>query len=296
MTMATETRATVPDWGTWFRMRMQASAGLAWPSLLLWTLGLGPILLILTISVFHNEQAGGYSAAFELDNYRRLLDSRYLGVFAFSLWLSALVAVISVAIGFPFTWFVSQLRPRTQVLWLVFLLTGLSLSEVLIAFSWQVLLSRNIGITGILVSLGLMERKISLQPGFGALLTSLVYFVIPYTFLLFYPPISRLDRSLTEAARTMGAGPATTFFTVVVPALRTPIIGSLILVFVYVLGAYVTPTQLGKPEHWTISVYITDQATTAYNLPFGAALAVVLMVISIAMVAFTARLGREGAR
>ena len=85
MTMATETRATVPDWGTWFRMRMQASAGLAWPSLLLWTLGLGPILLILTISVFHNEQAGGYSAAFELDNYRRLLDSRYLGVFAFSL-------------------------------------------------------------------------------------------------------------------------------------------------------------------------------------------------------------------
>lgn len=266
---------------------------LAWPSLLLWTLAIGPIVLVAAVSFSHNEQAGGYTPAFELYNYLRFADTRYLGALGFSLWLSALVAAISVAIGFPFTWFISQLSHRAQILWLVFLLTGLSLSEVLIAFAWQVLLSRNIGITGILVTLGLMERKISLQPSFGALLVSLVYFVLPYTFLLFYPPISRVDRALTEAARTMGASPAVTFFTVVVPALRTPIIGSLILVFVYVLGAYVTPTQLGKPEHWTLSVYIADQATTAYNLPFGSAMAVILMVVSIALVAVTARLGRE---
>lgn len=267
--------------------------GLLLPSAVLWPLGVAPLVLLAIVSLAENVPGGSYVPGFEATHYLRLLEPRYAGVLFYSLWLSALVAVIAVTIGFPFTYFVTRQPRRVQVLWLVGLMTVLSLSEVLVAFAWQVLLSRNIGLSKILVVVGLLESPISLQPGFGAVLVALVYLVLPYTFLLFYPSLSRFDRSLTEAAGTMGAGPGQQFLTVVLPVMRIPIFGSLLLVFVYVLGAYVTPSQLGSPEHWTVSVYITDQVFTVYNLPFAAAMAMALMVVSVALVLLSAKLGES---
>lgn len=265
---------------------------IGWPSLMIWIFAALPLLILLVVSLSQNIEGGSWELGLGLENYQRLLEPRYLQILLYSLGVSALVAVISVTLAFPLAFFITRLSRRAQVAWLVFLLASLSLSEVLIAFAWQVMLSRNIGISQVLVWLGLLQRPVSLQPGFGAVLTALVYFVLPYTFLLFYPPLSRLDNSLLDAARTLGAGPVRVFFSVVLPMHKIPLIGSLILVFVFVLGAYVTPTQLGRPQHWTLSVHITDQATTAFNLPFAAALAMLLMLVSLLMVGFTSWLGR----
>ena len=68
----------------------------------------------------------------------------------------------------------------------------------------------------------------------------------------------------------------------------------LIMVFVFNLGAYVLPQVLGRPEHWTLSVLITDQAIFQSNMPFAAAMAIVLMILSLMLVAVTLTLG--GAR
>lgn len=253
-----------------------------------------PIGLILFASFGTNISAGGWEPGFGWQNYERFIEPQYLRVLGFSLFVSAFVAVLAVTIGFPFSWFLTRLSRRSQIVWLVFILAVLSLSEVLVAFSWQVLLSKTLGIPNWLFQLGLLPEKVSMQPGFWALVVSMTYTVVPYTLLLFYPPLSRLDPSLTEAARTMGATPLRTFFTVVLPAMRTPIVGGCILVFVYVLGAYVTPTQLGRPQHWTMSVHITDQATSAFNLPFASAMAMILMIVALGLVALTSRAASEG--
>lgn len=272
----------------------QSMASLAPSAIILVLLAATPILLIFYASFGTNVPAGGWEAVFTTENYERFLQPRFLGILTFSLGVSALVAVLAVAIGFPFSWFITRLSRRGQIAWLVFVLAVLSLSEVLVAFSWQVLLSKTLGIPNWLFQLGLLPTKVSMQPGFWALVVSMTYTVVPYTILLFYPPLSRLDPSLTEAARTMGATPTRTFFTVVIPNMRQPIIGGWILVFVYVLGAYVTPTQLGRPQHWTMSVHITDQATTTFNLPFASAMAIVLMVVALGLVAITSRLAMDG--
>jgi len=65
------------------------------------------------------------------------------------------------------------------------------------------------------------------------------------------------------------------------------------MVFVFNLGAYVLPQVLGRPEHWTLSVLITDQAIFQSNMPFAAAMAIVLMVLSLMLVAVTLVLGQE---
>ena len=65
------------------------------------------------------------------------------------------------------------------------------------------------------------------------------------------------------------------------------------MVFVFNLGAYVLPQVLGKPQHWTLSVLITDQAVMQANMPFAAAMAIFLMVVSLALVGLTLMLGQE---
>ena len=81
--------------------------------------------------------------------------------------------------------------------------------------------------------------------------------------------------------------------TVTVPLLRAPILGALLLVFVFALGSYLLPQVLGRPEHWTLSVHITDQAIFQSNLPFAAAMAVLLLLATLVLVGLALLLGRE---
>ena len=210
---------------------------------------------------------------------------------SFSLFLAALVAVCCVAAAFPFTYLLTRQGRRTQILWLVGLLSVLSLSEVIIGFAWSTLFSRTAGITNLFVALGLMDQPTALVPGFGAVLTGMVYQALPYTILVLYPSLVRLDPTLLEASLTLGASPLRGFFTIVLPALRNTIVATLIMVFVFALGAFLLPQILGRPQHWTLSVLITDQAIYQSNMPFAAAMAVFLVLISLALVGLTLLVG-----
>ena len=70
-------------------------------------------------------------------------------------------------------------------------------------------------------------------------------------------------------------------------------LATLILVFVFALGSYLLPQILGRPPQWTLSVLITDQAIYQSNLPFAAAMAVFLVLVSLAMVGLSLLLGRR---
>jgi putative spermidine/putrescine transport system permease protein len=153
-------------------------------------------------------------------------------------------------------------------------------------------LSKTAGVGNFFAWLGLIEESRAYTPSLFALMTGLCYLALPYAVLVLYPPVSRLDPELGEAARIMGATPLRAFWTVTVPMLRAPLFGAAILVFVFTLGVYLLPQLLGQPAHWTLSVHITDQAIFQSNLPFAAAMAVLLLLVSLAMVGVTLLLGR----
>lgn len=85
-----------------------------------------------------------YEPAFVFENYARFLTGFFGGILGFSIGLAALVAVVSVVLAFPFTYILTRMSRQAQVVWLVFLLSVLSLSEVLIGFGWSTLLSRTL--------------------------------------------------------------------------------------------------------------------------------------------------------
>lgn len=270
-------------------------APIAWPALMLLVFFVIPFGTMIAVSLFTRDPAAFYTPDLTLANYQRFLSAFFGKVLGFSLGISGLAAIIAVGIAFPFTFSITRLSRRAQACWLVALLSVLSLSEVIIGFAWSTLFSRTAGLTNLLVWVGIMESPVALTPSFGAVLTAMVYQALPYAVLVLYPSLVRLDPALTEAARTMGASPARAFLTVVTPVCRSTLAAAVIMVFVFALGAYLLPQILGKPSHWTLSVLITDQAIYQSNMPFAAAMAVFLIVVSLSLVAITALMGRKEA-
>jgi len=264
-----------------------------YPSLMIGIFFLIPFLMILAVSVAHQLPAGYYEPGFELTHYRRFLSPIFVNTALFSISVSALVGCACLVLGFPFTYFITRLRRRHQVLWLVFILAQLSLSEVLIAFSWQVLLSKTAGVSNVLTWLGLLDKPIAYYPSFGGVVLALTYLVLPFSVLILYPSLSRLDPAYGEVARTMGASPLRTFFNVVIPIMRPALVATGITTFVFTLGAVLVPQVLGRPRHWTLSVLITDQAIFQSNMPFASALAVFLLVLSMGLVGITVWINRR---
>lgn len=265
----------------------------ALPAVWLGVFFLIPFAIMLSVSVAHRVPGGFFEPGFEFDSYLRFFSAFFGEILLTSILFSAAAAVICVTLAFPFTVILASLGGRVQTVVLVMLLAVLSLSEVIIGFALSTLLSKTAGVGNLLAWLGLIEQSRAFTPSLFALLTGMCYLALPYAVLMLYPPVSRLDPELTEAARMMGATPLTAFRTVTVPLLRAPIFGALILVFVFTLGVYLLPQVLGRPQHWTLSVHITDQAIFQSNLPFAAAMAVLLLLVSLALVGLTLLLGRE---
>ncbi len=269
--------------------REQPSRGtylvLAFPVAMLLIFFLIPFGIMVATSFYHRIEGAFYEPAFELNSWRRLFTGVFLDRTIFSIWISLLAGAVCIAVAFPFTYFLTRMRRRGHVALLIVVLSALSLSEVIVAFSWGVLLGRDAGLSNILVWLGLMNESQSYAPSFGAVLLGLCYIAFPYCVLTLYPQLSRLDPEITEAAQTLGASPWRTFWTVVVPIARPIIVAGFLLVFVFTLGSYLISAFLGRPEHWTLSVFISDQASFNANVPFAAAMAIFLTVLSLVVVA-----------
>jgi len=270
----------VPGWVAWL------------PAAVLAVFFLIPFAIMLSVSVAERVPGGFFEPGFDLGGYARFLSPFFGTILLTSVLLSGGAALIAVALAFPFTLFLTGLGRRAQTVLLVILLAVLSLSEVIIGFAVSTLLSRTAGIGNLLAWAGLIEASRAYTPGLFALMTGLCYLGFPYAVLVLYPAVSRLDPELGEAARLMGATPLGVFFTVTLPVLRAPVLGALILVFVFTLGAYLLPQVLGQPQHWTLSVHITDQAIFQSNLPFAAAMAVLLLTVTLALVGLTLLIGR----
>ncbi|MEP4033786.1 ABC transporter permease [Roseibium polysiphoniae] len=267
---------------------------ITFPTLMLGVFFVIPFGLMVMVSFFNRVQGGFYEPSFTLANYARFLSPFFAEMLVFSLGLAALVSICCLCLGVPFTYRLTRLSRRAQVIWLIGLLGVLSLSEVIIGFAWSTLLSRTAGLSNLFVWLGVMEKPVAWTPSFAAVLTGLVYQAFPYTVLVLYPAFSRLDPSLMEAARTLGASPVRGFLNVVLPAMRKTLLATFIIVFIFALGAYLLPQILGRPQHWTLSVLVTDQAIYQSNMPFAAAMAVFLVFASLVLVGVSGQINRRG--
>jgi putative spermidine/putrescine transport system permease protein len=276
------------------RRLYRPSPALIWPGLMLIIFFAIPLALLFRTSFANRDPAVYQGSGFSLDAFAQLAQPMVMNTMVFSIGLACLVALISVVIAFPATYFITRMTKRSQVVWLIAILSTLALSEVLLTFAWQILLSKKAGISNVLVFLGLMQKSASFAPSLGGVMACLVYLVIPFSFITLYPGMSRFDAAYVEASRTLGANPIRAFFTVILPVMRKPISAAFLTNMMMAIAAFIVSLVLGGPENWTIGVVISEVAITGQNLPFAAAIAVALMVVVSALVFTITKLGGKG--
>lgn len=269
------------------RTRIAVATILLWPGVLIVVFTLVPMLVLLRISVAPQDAAAAWGTGFDASAYRGLTDADSIRALVQSLETALVVASISLSVGYPLAHCITRMQRRSQIVWLLLLLATLTLSDVLIAFAWQVMLSKRVGLSKVFVFIGWMDQPDSLAPSQGAVIACLVYMVIPFTVLTLYPALSALDRSLIEAARTLGASRLRAFCSVALPLTQVPSVIAFVLSAVLTFGAFVPPIALGRPERWPLSVLIGNAALAGQNLPRAAALSVLLLVVT-ALLAWSA--------
>jgi putative spermidine/putrescine transport system permease protein len=284
-----------------------------------WALALGvvflcsvPFVLVGIISLGEKIEGAAWRWAIDFSNYQRFavgalwpetVSFLYLQKLWYSLYYAVIASVLAVLTAFPFTYFLTRLSRRGQTFWLIFLLSSLSLSEVFIVMGWDILLSnksglpmvfRETGLTGWLKAVGWFDtlrewglaspRNVKFKTSVFATVLTMSYLVWPYAVILLYPALSRLDAAQLEAARTMGAGPFAVMRTVIIPTVRLPLAGATLLLFVYLLGVYVAVSVFADPSQQTLAISIYDAVRgSTLNAPFGAAQAVVLLVVAVVL-------------
>lgn len=244
-----------------------------------------PAILLIIVSFFVNVEGGFFKVGFTVENYVRFFESQlYRNRMLYTLRLGALTSLTCLAVGYPLAYYIARLESELwRRLYLSVVISSLFLTFIIRGFAWQVLLASKGLVPQLLMFLGLRGDTSALVPGYLALVIGMVYVFLPFMVLTLFTSIRDVDRSLEEASRSLGAGPLTTFKEVTLPLTKNGIISGTMLVFVLSLGVYVLPRILGNPSDWTLAVLIGEQVGIQGNVPFGAALSIVLLTVVAAI-------------
>ena len=251
-----------------------------YPALALSLFFIGPLLLMLGVSFFERDPMAFFNPAFQFDNYEKFTSKRVLTTISRSLTQASLAAALVSSLAFITLLFVSDLSKRWQKFWIILLLSLLCLSEVIIGFAWAITFSEPSGIPKLLHLMGLWDNPRSLSPSFWAVQVGLINIGFSVVGLMIYPQLAGRDRTIEEAARTLGTPPLKVFWKVLLPLYAPTYLIAFLTMFVYYLGVYVMPVMLGTPQDWNMTVLITDTAIQQFNLPLGAALSIGMMAMS----------------
>jgi ABC-type spermidine/putrescine transport system permease subunit I len=249
-----------------------------------------PLAMLIIFSFYHHPPGGFYEPAFSFENYLRFFTKTlYLKRMAFTIELSALTSILCLVLGYPFTYYLARMASKKRF-FIILVISTLWLSYIIRSYAWTVILSRNAGISKIFVWLGLIHRPQSYAPGLLAVIIGLVYVFLPFMILTLYGGLKNIHQEYEEASLNLGAGPLKTFWNVTLPLSKDSVISGCLLVFILTMGAYVVPSILGRPHQWTMAIIIGDQATYESNVPFGAAMAMILMIFAVSIIWIIARL------
>ena len=212
--------------------------------------------------------------------WARLFDPLYAGIFGRSVAMAAGTTLVTLLVGFPVAWALVRAVPERLRGPLLLLVTLPLWTSVLVKlYAWVFLLRSGGLISRVLAWLG--SDSPSLLYTTGAVAIGQLYVELPYMILPIYASLERIDGSLLDAARDLGASPGAALRRVVIPIAAPGIIAGCVLVFVPSLGSVLVPDLLGGARTAWVGTLITNQFGTARDPVFGSAMAFALSVVTL---------------
>jgi len=270
-----------------------------------------PLVIVLFISLVERGRAGGIQLppVYTLSNYVQLFNAcasefsgpecnpfLYLGIFGHSVRIGLLVTFWCVLAGYPLAYFISTRNPRWRDALMLLVIIPFWTNFLVRTYALKSVLATEGLANNFMLNLGLIDAPLDLLFNEFAVVLGLVYGYLPFAVLPMYASIEKFDHTLMEAASDLGAPPRRAFWWIMLPMTMPGVVAALVLVFVPVVGAFITPDIMGGGKVEMIGTLINRQFGVARNWPFGSSISLILMLLVLIGVIAYFRSGGEDAR
>ncbi len=243
-----------------------------------------PMVMIVAYS-FWTQNGYSIEARWTFANYQTIFSTPvYIDTFLTTLWMTAAATAGTLAIAFPFAyWLARYVRRSLQRPLLFLVIVPFWVSYLLRVTSWTIILGSQGGLAHLLGVFGLNTPSWFLYDR-PAVIFVLMYLYFPYAALTLYSALERFDWRQVRAARDLGATQARALRTVMLPQIRPGITTAVIFVFIPILGEYLTPQLVGGTRGVMIGNLIDnffEEAQYAQGATVSVLIAAVVVVLLI---------------
>jgi putative spermidine/putrescine transport system permease protein len=205
----------------------------------------------------------------------------FLDVLGRTLWISLLVTVATLLLGYPVAHLLATLPKRTSNLLMILVLLPFSTSILVRTTAWVVLLQTNGLINDLMMWLGLLSERVQLIYNRGGTILAMTHIQLPFTVLPIYSVMKTISPTHMRAARSLGAGPFHAFWRVYFPQTLPGVGAGCLLTFILCLGYYITPALVGGPLDQMVSYFVALYTNRELNWGMASALGAVLLAVTM---------------
>lgn len=259
-----------------------------------------PIMLVVVYAFTASGETAADIGGFTLDNFSRM--GTYTVIFARSFQLALVATLVCLLIGYPLAYVMAKEGPGFQRVAMVIIMLPMWVNFLLRTYAWMAILENNGILNNFFEAIGLFDlinglfgTDISFFPMIrtqGAVVLGMVYNYLPFMVLPIYSVIIKLDHSLVEAARDLGASSAGVFRRVTLPLSLPGVLSGVTMVFVPSVSTFAISRMMGGNNQMLLGNLIEQQFLGgAYNPHLGSAIALVMMIIVVACMWIMNRFG-----
>lgn len=250
----------------------------------------GPLVYMVVLSFQTRAEVWGVINVFTLDNYKNIFEPVYLNTFLESFKLAITSTLFIIGIGYPFGYFMAKLSDVWKKRMMMLLMIPFWTNSLIRLYGWIIIFRANGTLDQVLMGTGLTDSPLKLLYTYPAVVVGMVYALLQFMILSVYSSAEKMDWSLVEAARDLGAGPWQAFTSVTLKLTLPGLLSGVILTFIPSMGLFFIADILGGNKVVLVGSLIQDQLMKAHNWPFAAALSVVLMLLTTLMIALYKRI------
>jgi spermidine/putrescine transport system permease protein len=252
-----------------------------------------PLILVFYYSITSGNIHDPSSVKFSLESYGKFFDKLYLDVIAKSFRLAFISTLLCLILGYPVAYIIANAKIKYRNLLLLLFLVPIWMNFLLRTYAWMAILSPNGFLNKILELLGLPVLQI--MPGQKAVVLGMVYNFLPFMVLPIYTVLSKIDKSVLEAANDLGANSLVSFIRVILPLSVPGIVTGITMAFMPAVSTFVISDLLGGGKELLIGNLIEQQFNLYREWHFGSALSIILMVMILISMAVMSKVdnGKE---
>jgi spermidine/putrescine transport system permease protein len=259
-----------------------------------------PGMVLILVSFASRGAYGQLEWDFTIENYKRLAGfslfgwtADYIMIVLRSVWVAFVTTAISVILSYPLCFFICARSERSRYFWLTLVIIPFWTNMVIRTYAWFLILAPELPLAKLASYVGLIPPDAPLYPNAFAVYLGMVSMFLPFVTLPLYSSIERLDWSLVEAAQDLYASRVRVFMQAILPQTLPGLSVGMILTFVPAMGMFVVPDLLGGAKYMLVGNLIQQQFGASRDWPFGAAISMGLMVLTMISLQLYRRRGKE---